>query len=115
MQAGERLLSRLNNLSAKGTIIRYTSKPERVSLFYNRLINFYISDMLGEKEKKRKVNAHKNDANKHFDWLIFWNWNCDWTRARQALMSNEFSQCPIDHNKKAVLLVYILPTALFEN
>ena len=30
-------------------------------------------------------------------------------------MSNEFFQRPIDHNYKAALLVYILPTALFEN
>lgn len=65
-------------------------------------------------KKKQKVNTHANDANKHFDWLIVLI-DFDWTRAWQALMSNEFSQCPIDHNKKAVLLVYILPTALFEN
>ena len=30
-------------------------------------------------------------------------------------MSNELSQGPIDQNKKAALLVYILPTAEFEN
>ena len=29
-------------------------------------------------------------------------------------MSNELSQRPIDQNKKLALLVYILPTALFE-
>ena len=28
--------------------------------------------MLGEKEKqKQEVSARANDANKHFDWLIF--------------------------------------------
>ena len=37
-----------DNLSGKGIIIRYTSKPERGYLFYNPLINFFISNMLGE-------------------------------------------------------------------
>ena len=40
--------------SAKGIIIRYTSKPERgLYLFYNPLINFFICNMLGEKEKQK--------------------------------------------------------------
>ena len=40
--------------SAKGIIIRYTSKLERgLYLFYNPLINFFICNMLGEKEKQK--------------------------------------------------------------
>ena len=59
-------------LSAKGIIFRYTSKPETGYLFYNLLINFFISNMLGEKEKQKQVvSARANDANKHIDWLIF--------------------------------------------
>ena len=53
---------------------RYTSKPERgLYLFYNPLINFFICNMLGEKEKQTKqdVSARANDANKHIDWLFF--------------------------------------------
>ena len=61
-----------DNLSAKGIIFRYTSKPETGYLFYNPLINFFISNMLGEKEKQKQVvSARANDANKHIDWLIF--------------------------------------------
>ena len=75
--------------------------------------------MLGEEEKqKQEVSARANDANKHIDWLIFfcYYWNCDWTRAWQVVVSNELSQRPIDQNsKKGALLIYILPTALFEN
>ena len=60
--------------SAKGIVIRYTSKLERgLYLFYNPLINFFICNMLGEKEKTKKqdVSARANDANKHIDWLFF--------------------------------------------
>ena len=108
-----------DNLSAKGIIFRYTSKPETGYLFYNPLINFFISNMFGEKEKQKQVvSARANDANKHIDWLIFYYyyyWNCDWTRAWQAVVSKELSQRPRDQNsKKGALLVYILPTALFE-
>ena len=72
--------------------------------------------MLGEKEKqKRDASARPTDAKKHIDWLIFFYWNCDWTRAWQAVMSNELSQRPVDQNKKAALLVYISPTAQFKN
>ena len=75
--------------------------------------------MLGEEEKQQQeVSARANDANKHIDWLIFYYyyWNCDWTRAWQAVVSNELSQRPIDQkSKKGALLVYILLTALFEN
>ena len=61
-----------DNPSAKGIIFRYTSKPETGYLFYNPLINFFISNMLGEKEKQKQVvSARANDANKHIDWLIF--------------------------------------------
>ena len=47
-----------------------------VYLFYNpSLINFFISNMLGEKEKQKQaalaVGAHANDVNKLIDWLIF--------------------------------------------
>ena len=57
--------------------------------------------MLGEKKKqKQEVSRRANDANKHIDWLIFFYENCDWTRAWQAVMSNELSQRPIDKNSK---------------
>ena len=60
--------------------------------------------MLGEEEKqKQEVSARANDANKHIDWLIFffcYYWNCDWTRAWQAVVSNELSQRPIDQKSK---------------
>ena len=48
---------------------------------------------------------------------IFFYWNCDWTRAWQAVMSNELSQRTIEQQQqqKTALSVYILPTALFEN
>ena len=43
-----------DNLSAKSIILRYTSKPERgLYLFYNPLINFFICNILGEKEKQK--------------------------------------------------------------
>ena len=60
--------------------------------------------MLGGKEKqKQEVSARANDANKHIDWLIFYYyWNCDWTRAWQAVVSNELSQRPIDQNSTAL-------------
>ena len=36
------------------------------------MINFSISNMLGEEEKqKHVVSARANDENKHIDWLIF--------------------------------------------
>ena len=61
-----------DNLSAKGIILRYTSKSERCLIIYNPLIIFFISKMLGGKEKqKQEVSARANDANKHIDWLIF--------------------------------------------
>ena len=49
-------------------------------------------------------------------WIFFY-WNCDWTRAWQAVMSNELSQRTIEQQQqqKTALSVYILPTALFEN
>ena len=37
-----------------------------VYFFYNLLINFFISNMLGEKEKQ-EVNARANDTKKHID------------------------------------------------
>ena len=44
-----------DNLLAKSIIIRYTSKPERFLLNFIILwLIFYISSMLGEKEKERK-------------------------------------------------------------
>ena len=42
------------NLLAKGIILRYTSKPERGLFILQSLINFFISNMLGEKELKNK-------------------------------------------------------------
>ena len=80
---------------------------------------FYFSIyMLEEKEKqKQEVSAFANDANKYIDWLIFfyhWNrWmdkgltgcNVKWTLATPHRSKLE----------KAAPLVYILPTALFEN
>ena len=57
--------------------------------------------MLGEKEKqKQEVVARANDANKRIDWLIFFYWNCDLTRAWRAVTSNEHSQRPMDQNSK---------------
>ena len=52
-------------------------------------------------------------------WIFFY-WNCDWTRAWQAVMSNKLSQHTIEQQQqqqqqKTALSVYILPTALFEN
>ena len=39
---------------------------------YNLRQKSYISYMLGEKEKQnQEVSARANDANKHTDWLIF--------------------------------------------
>ena len=46
-----------DNLLAKGIILRYSSKPEEVYLFYNFLINVFISNMLGEKEKQKGERA----------------------------------------------------------
>ena len=37
---------------------------KRVYLFYNPLVNFFISI-------KQEVSVRANDANKHIDWLIF--------------------------------------------
>ena len=58
--------------------------------------------MLGEKEKqKQEVSARTKDANKYIDWLIFFIIETgEWTRAWQAVMSNELSQRPIDQNSK---------------
>ena len=64
---------------------------------------FYFSIyMLEEKEKqKQEVSAFANDANKYIDWLIFFIIETgEWTRAWQAVMSNELSQRPIDQNSK---------------
>ena len=89
------------NLLAKGIILRYTSKPERGLFILWSLINFFISNMLGEKEKQKQAEgAHANDVNKLADWLIFLGGNCDWTRTWQAVMSNELSQPPVDQNSK---------------
>ena len=58
--------------------------------------------MLEEKEKqKQEVSAFSNDANTYIDWLIFFIFETgEWTRAWQAVMSNELSQRPIDQNSK---------------
>ena len=58
--------------------------------------------MLEEKEKqKQEVSAFSNDANTYIDWLIFFIIETgEWTRAWQAVMSNELSQRPIDQNSK---------------
>ena len=64
---------------------------------------FYFSIyMLEEKEKqKQEVSAFSNDANTYIDWLIFFIIETgEWTRAWQAVMSNELSQRPIDQNSK---------------
>ena len=62
-----------DNLSAAGFILRYTSRRKGFIYFIILwLIVFYISNMLGEKEKqKQEVVARANDANKRIDWLIF--------------------------------------------
>ena len=108
-----------DNLFAKGIIIRYTSKPERFFFYFIILwLIFYISSMLGEKEKQRTWGKRACEWCKQAHWLVdFFPWNCDWTRAWswQAVMSNELSQRLIDQNRKAALLVYVLPIALFEN
>ena len=87
-----------DNLSAKSIIIQFTSKPER-GLFV------LFSNMVGEKEK--------HDAKKHVDWLIFLNWNCDWTTAWQAVMSNWMNsrKAPWIKTGKSSAL----QTTLFEN
>ena len=74
--------------------------------------------MLGEKEKQKQEVRARVNVQTEAHWLVdFFYWNCDSTRAWQAVMSNELLQYPIDQNSKIkrVLLVYILPTALFEN
>ena len=44
-----------DNLLATGIILRYTSKSERgLFIFYNPMINFFIPNMLGRKEKQKK-------------------------------------------------------------
>ena len=47
------------NISLRGQMYRYTSKPERgLYLFYNPLINFFICNMLGgERKTKNKMWA----------------------------------------------------------
>ena len=73
--------------------------------------------MLGEKEKqKQEVSAPANDVHKQIDWLNFSYWNCDWTRAWQAVMSNELSQRSIYQNskKQVLFIVNLLTTAVFE-
>ena len=85
--------------------------------------------MLGEK-KKQQQQQQQTKTNKQKMWArvqmtqtssligwIFFYWNCDWTRAWQAVMSNELSQRTIEQQQqqKTALSVYILPTALFEN
>ena len=80
------------------------------------LIFFKIYNMLGEKQKQ-VVSTRTNDANKIIDWMNCFYLNCDWTRAWQAVMSNEFSQRPIDKNSKtwhSGVLVYILAIALLK-
>ena len=55
--------------------------------------------MLGEKEKqKQEVSETANDVHKQIDWLNFSYWNRDWTRAWQAVMSNDLSQRSIYQN-----------------
>ena len=85
--------------------------------------------MLGEK-KQQQQQQQQTKTNKLKMWTrvqmtqtssligwIFFYWNCDWTRAWQAVMSNELSQRTIEQQQqqKTALSVYILPTALFEN
>ena len=85
--------------------------------------------MLGEKKNNNNNNKQKQTNKrcegaykwrKQAHWLVesFFYWNCDWTRAWQAVMSNELSQRTIEQQQqqqKTALSVYILPTALFEN
>ena len=84
--------------------------------------------MLGEKKNNNNNNKQKQTnkrcegsykSRKQAHWLVesFFYWNCDWTRAWQAVMSNELSQRTIEQQQqqKTALSVYILPTALFEN
>ena len=85
--------------------------------------------MLGEKQQQQqqqqqtKTNKQKmwarvqmTQTSSLIGWIFFY-WNCDWTRAWQAVMSNELSQRTIEQQQqqKTALSVYILPTALFEN
>ena len=75
--------------------------------------------MLGEKEKqKQEVSARANDANKHIDWLILlllllklWlDQGLTGCRVKWTFATPHRSKI-----EKGTLLVYILPTALFEN
>ena len=71
-----------DNLSAKSIILRYTSKPERgLYLFYNPLINFFICNILEEKEKQKNkmwARVQMTQTSILIGWGFFY-WNCDWT------------------------------------
>ena len=60
-----------DNLSGKSIILRYTSKPERgLYLFYNPLINFFICNILGEKEKQKTRCERACKWRKQAYWLV---------------------------------------------
>ena len=101
--AEKRSFGQMRNFEPRALSSDIPASQKRVYLFYDPMINFSISNMLGEEEKqKHVVSARANDENKHIDWLIFfcYYWNCDWTRAWQAVVSNELSQHPIDQKSK---------------
>ena len=92
-----------DNLSAKSIIIQFTSKPERG-------LSVLFSNMVGEKEKQKQVRMTQRST------LIGWfflNWNCDWTTAWQAVMSNWMNsrKAPWIKTGKSSAL----QTTLFEN
>ena len=60
-----------DNLSDKGFIIRYTRKTKRGLFFFIILWSiFYISNMLGEKEKTKIRGERAREWHKQALWLV---------------------------------------------
>ena len=70
--AEKRSFGQMWNFEPRALSSDIPASQKRVYLFYDPMINFSISNMLGEEEKqKHVVSARANDENKHIDWLIF--------------------------------------------
>ena len=93
------------NLPAKGIIVRYTSKPEKVFIILRFIYLFFFFtfltcwERLDEKQKPRWARVQMTQASTLIGTFFFY-YNRDWTRAWQAVESNELSQHPIDQNLK---------------
>ena len=117
--AEKRSFGQMWNFEPRALSSDIPASQKRVYLFYDPMINFSISNMLGEEEKqKHVVSARANDENKHIDWLIFF------LLLLKLWLDQGLTGCRVKWTfatphrskiEKGALLVYILPTALFEN